>query len=114
MNRTFKVLISLGLAASFMALTVDESFARSRASKCRAYARQEAANFSNDSVGNGALLGAGVGGLYGGVTGNGAGSNIVTGLIGGAIGGAVIGGISGNSKKARVYRAAYADCMDNY
>ncbi len=113
MNRTFKVLMSLGLAASFMALTVDESFAESRKSKqCRRYARQEAANFGDRSVGEGAAIGAGIGGLFGGITGNGAGSNIITGVIAGGVGGAVVGGISGNSKKARVYRAAYADCMD--
>lgn len=114
MNRTIKVLMSLGLAASFMAITVDESFARSRASQCRAYARREAANFGDRSVGEGALVGAGLGGLFGGVTGNGAGSNIITGVIAGGVGGAVVGGISGNSKKARVYRAAYYDCMNNY
>ena len=114
MNRTFKVLMSLGLAASFMALTVDESFARSRASKCRAYAREEAARFGDRSVGEGALVGAGLGGLFGGVTGNGAGSNIITGVIAGGVGGAVVGGISGNSKKARVYRAAYSECMNDY
>jgi uncharacterized protein YcfJ len=111
MKKTVSILMSLGLATAMLAITADESFARSRSSKCRMYARHEANRVANEDVGNGALLGAGAGGLYGGVTGGGAGSNIITGLVGGAIGGAVIGGISGNSKKQQVYRMAYEDCM---
>lgn len=120
MKKTFKVLLSVGLATAMLAATADESFARkrhrvySRDLQCRDYASQQVQDHMDSGVGNGALLGAGAGGLFGGLTGGGAGSNIATGLIGGAVGGAILGGVTHSANRNRVYRVAYRDCMNGY
>ena len=119
MKRTFTTILSIALAASTLVATADQSFAKrrhinSRDYQCRQYANQQVRDHMDSGVGNGALLGAAGGGLYGGITGGGAGSNILTGVAAGLIGGAVLGGITHNANKGRVWRAAYADCMNNY
>jgi uncharacterized protein YcfJ len=114
MKTTLKTLIAIGLAATTLIATADTSFARSKASYCRAQARNYARHVGGDHVVNGLALGAITGGVFGALTGGGAGSNIATGLAVGGIAGGLGGAVSGSEAKRRAYYEAYQDCMGNY
>jgi hypothetical protein len=112
MKRIASIALSAVLAAGMLATTVDESFARSRSSQCRIYAKRQGDHVVNRSVGTGLALGAGSGLLIGGLSrGN---RGLLPGLAIGAAGGTVVGAISGTEQRRRVERRAYADCMNNY
>lgn len=112
MKKFASIALSLALATSMVAATATESFARSRSTQCKIYAKRQADHVVNQSVGTGLALGAGTGLLIGGLTGGNKG--LVPGLAIGAVGGTMVGAISGTEKRKRVFRAAYADCMNNY
>jgi hypothetical protein len=111
--KTFASLaLSAALAATMMITSADVSFARSRSTTCKIYAKRQADHMVNEHVGTGLALGAGTGLLVGGIThGN---RGLLPGLAIGAVGGTMVGAISGNEKRRRVFRAAYNDCMNNY
>lgn len=111
MNRIIKISLAALLAGSTLAISAGDSQAMSKKSYCRMQADRAARHAQGNSVGQGAVLGAGAGGLYGGLTGHGAGSNIVTGLALGAVGGAILGGAAGNDRAKEVYWNVYHDCM---
>lgn len=112
MKKLCSIALSATLATAMLATTAEESFARSRSAQCKVYAKREADHVVNQSVGTGLALGAGTGLLIGGLTnGN---KGLVPGLAIGAVGGTMVGAISGTERRKRVFRAAYADCMNNY
>jgi uncharacterized protein YcfJ len=113
MNRILKTTLAIALGAATLASTADMSFARSKNQYCRNVARHEANRSVNNSVGTGLASGLLLGGAYGALTGGGRGSNIVTGLAVGGAGGALLGAASSNSRRDRIYRQVYEDCMYN-
>jgi hypothetical protein len=112
MKKFITIAMSAALASVMLIASADQSFARSRSTQCKVFAKRQADHMVNQSVGTGLALGAGTGLLIGGLS-NGK-KGLVPGLAFGAIGGSIVGAISGTEKRKRVFRAAYADCMNNY
>ncbi len=109
MKKFVTIAMSAALASVMLIASADQSFASSRSTKCKIYAKRQSEHMVNRSVGTGVALGAGTGLFIGGITnGN---KGLVPGLALGAIGGGVVGAISGTERRKRVYRNAYADCM---
>ncbi len=113
MNRIFKSTLAIALGAATLASTADVSFAMSKNQYCRNVARHEANRSASRSVGSGLVTGLALGGVYGALTGGGRGSNIVTGLAVGGAGGALLGAATSDSRRNRIYRQVYEDCMYN-
>jgi uncharacterized protein YcfJ len=112
MKKFVSIALTAALAATMVATTASDGFARSRKAQCRVYAKRQADHVVNNSVGTGLALGAGGGALIGGLTnGN---NGILPGLALGAVGGTVVGAVSGSERRREVYRSAYFDCMNNY
>jgi uncharacterized protein YcfJ len=109
MKSSFKIALSLALAAATLAATADSSFARSRRGYCAAYARDAARHVGGEDVATGLVVGAGAGGLVGALAGH---NSFVPGLAIGAVGGTMVGAVSASEKKRRVYDHAYYHCMN--
>ena len=111
MNKFVKTGLALGLAASTLAITADESFARNRTAYCQSYARDASRHVGGDQVATGLVAGAAVGGIAGALVG---GNAFVPGLAIGAVGGTMVGAASGSERRRHVYWAAYNDCMHGH
>lgn len=100
-----------GALALVLVMGIGTSEARSLRRECEDYAHRQAASYDRgDDVLGGAIVGGVGGALIGGIAGGRRG--VAPGAIVGSGVGALSGAAGSDSKRRRVYREAYNDCMD--